>query len=158
MRGTSIAEFSNIFEFVQLDQNCPCNWKKFDGRCYYVGEKALSSWHAARNECRALGGDLAVPKSTENNRHIYEALKQRKVNRAWIGVYRGAGNKFYTVRDVEISYTNWSNGEPNNSGGEEDCAEIWYEKGVSNFDVEDGGWNDLPCSNYFRHFICQMFS
>lgn len=41
-------------------------------------------------------------------------------------------------------FSNWSGGEPNDSGGDEDCAEFY---------AGGSGWNDLPCNgpwlNYF---------
>jgi hypothetical protein len=60
--------------------------------------------------------------------------------------------------DVETSYTNWVEGEPNNYDGHEDCVEIDYTKGFEFGDLSaaEDGWNDHPCSNYRRHFICEL--
>ena len=137
--------------FFYSDQNCSGNWTKFDGpHCYYLSEET-ATWLVARANCQARGGDLAVPRSKENEQHIYEAMKEREVTKAHIGVYRGTGdlrNKFYAVEnDVETSYTNWAVDEPSNSGGHEDCVEII---------VQISGWNDLPCSGHPRHFICEL--
>lgn len=99
---------------------------------------------------------MAVPKTKENNQHIYEALREHNINRAWIGLHRGTGNlsnKFYTVGNVEVSYINWSNDEPNNSGGREGCVEIW---GIEGSGDSNGKWNDLSCSGHPRHFICHF--
>jgi hypothetical protein len=137
--------------FFYSDQNCSGNWTKFDGpHCYYLSEET-ATWPVARADCQARGGDLAVPRSKENEQRIYEAMKERKVSRVYIGVYRGTGdfrNKFYTVEnDVETSYTNWAVDEPSNGGGHEDCVEII---------VQTSGWNDFPCSGHPRHFICEL--
>jgi hypothetical protein len=35
------------------------------------------------------------------------------------------------------NYANWASGEPNDSGGNEDCAQFY---------ISTGKWNDLPCS------------
>ena len=143
-------DYSFQYPLFNSDQNCPGNWTKFHGpHCYYLSEET-ATWLTARADCQARGGDLAVPRSKENEQHIYEAMKEREVTKAHIGVYRGTGdlrNTFYTVEnDVETSYTNWVD-EPSNSGGHEDCVEII---------VQTGGWNDLPCSGYPRNFICEL--
>ena len=36
------------------------------------------------------------------------------------------------------SYANWMRGEPNDNGGNEDCAMYWKDR---------TGWNDSPCSS-----------
>jgi hypothetical protein len=79
-------------------------------------------------------------------------MKERNINRVWIGVYRGTGtvnNTFFTVRDVQVSYTNWSDGEPNNYGNShENCVELKYDGNI--------GWNDIICNVFDRYFICEQ--
>ena len=41
-------------------------------------------------------------------------------------------------------YANWMRGEPNDSGGNEDCAMYWKDR---------KGWNDSPCSTKIN-FVC----
>lgn len=55
--------------------------------------------------------------------------------RAWIGLTDEAseGNFAWTTGEP-VSYTNWNAGEPNNSGGNENYAEIFA----------SGAWNDVP--------------
>ena len=45
-----------------------------------------------------------------------------------------------------VVYTNWNGREPNNWGGNEDCACM---KG------NGGQWNDLNCHNHLR-FVCKI--
>ena len=142
--------------------NCPCNWNYFDGRCYYVSTTTAATWLAARADCRARGGDLAVPTSSSNNYRIYEAIKSRNIGRAFIGLYRVdknlGSNKFYNVRGIEAGYSNWHSGQPSNSaGGIEACTEVMYKSPYFNSgrDVV-GTWNDLPCSGFPRHYVCQI--
>ena len=142
--------FLSLNDVLPLGHVCPCNWKHIDDRCYFVSKKTALGWRFARAYCRAHGGDLAVPTSTSNNQHILEAMRSQGVTKAYIGLYRVASglgnNKFYTVGGFVPSYTNWNTNEPNNSGGHEDCVDIW----------PGGHWNDLPCQGYPRHYICQI--
>ena len=104
-----------------------------------------------------------MPTSKINNQHIYEIIKASNVGTAYIGLFREdkglQTNKFYTVRGVEPSYTNWLTGEPNDSGGNEDCVEMVFKSPFLKNGSEGGGkWNDLPCNGFPRHFVCQMSS
>lgn len=44
-------------------------------------------------------------------------------------------------------FSNWSGGEPNDSGGDEDCAEFY---------AGGSGWNDLPCNGpYLDYYVVE---
>src|SRR5690606_9970373 len=45
-----------------------------------------------------------------------------------------------------ITYTNWNAGEPNDSGGNEDCTQIF----------PNGLWNDLPCTSSNARSIIEV--
>ena len=50
---------------------------------------------------------------------------------------------------VEMAYTNWLPGEPNNVNGNEDCV---------HFRVDDSNtmfWNDTPCTRV-NCFVCEV--
>ena len=46
-----------------------------------------------------------------------------------------------------VEYTNWEPGEPNDSGGTEECVEAFLNPGRA--------WNDLDCGSP-RHWICRI--
>jgi len=49
---------------------------------------------------------------------------------------------------VDGLFSNWASGEPNDSGGDEDCAQF-YSSG--------SGWNDLPCSYpYLSYYVVEF--
>ena len=55
-----------------------------------------------------------------------------------------------------LDYTNWNDGEPNNSGGNEECAHLYGIRGLK--------WNDLSCTKTAPpnggelHALCQKSS
>ena len=152
----------NLLDIIfSIANNCPCGWNYFDDRCYYISVTKAATWEAARTDCRKRGGELAVPTNSINNRHIYEATKARNIGEIFVGLYRVdknlGSNKFYNVRGIEPRYSNWYSAEPNNEGGGEACTILIYKSPHfhGGRDVV-GKWNDLPCSGYPRHYVCQV--
>ena len=65
---------------------------------------------------------------------------------AWIGFTDTTTEGTFAWSNPESKkYTNWNNNEPNDSGGNEDCAAL-HKSGV---------WNDISCSQE-RTFICEF--
>ena len=118
--------------------------------CYYVASSA-STWTNSRIFCQNLGADLAVIKSEDENRFLYNLLRKTRWVSGWIGLYRKADHKFYWLDDrpAEGNYQKWSSGNPDNSGGREDCVHLL----VGN--NQDEKWNDLTCSRSDPVAICQ---
>ncbi|XP_044181118.1 attractin-like protein 1 [Acropora millepora] len=131
---------------------CPAGFVVHGESCYYVANtSSASTWNASRRFCQDLGADLAVIKSEDENQFLYNLLpKTGSKPSGWIGLYRKADYKFYWLDDrpEEGNYQNWSDGNPSNSGGTEDCVHL---RG-GNF---DGKWNDLTCSRTDPVAICQ---
>ena len=123
--------------------------------CYYVDNtSSASTWNSSRRFCQDLGADLVVIKSEDENQFVYDLLKNASgANNGWIGLYRKANKKFYWLDDrpVEGNYQKWYPGEPNDSGGNEDCGELI---GSNSFSGK-GKWNDNSCSNTGPVSICQ---
>ena len=59
----------------------------------------------------------------------------------WLGLNRH-GSSFRWYDGTSAGYQIWGNGEPNNRGGNENCAQMY--KGGGNA----GKWNDHQCSGY----------
>ena len=93
----------------------------------------------AQASCAATGGHLVVIDDEDEN--VFVASLG---GAPWIGLNDLAvENSFSWVTGVVPSYSNWSNGEPNDSGDHEDCAL-----------TTGGNWNDGECSN-LREFVCE---
>jgi len=98
----------------------------------------------ARNECQSMGGDLPIIKSAEEDAFLLDLMNSQTTVTTfggWIGLVRkAADSEFYWIDDtlLEGQYTAWSQGEPNNVGGNEDCANKYA-------NIHDKKWNDFPC-------------
>lgn len=99
----------------------------------------------AKDICVRDGGQLAVPRTLEENQAIF-ALRSQVNQHTFMGIndIQKEGD-FRDPSGVAIRYVNWRAGEPNSFGGNEDCVEMW----------DDGGWNDENCLSR-RFFICEF--
>ena len=112
---------------------------------YYMSYNS-ERWTDARDLSTDLGGYLVAIDSSEENTWIRERMTDAgyQWNSAWIGYTdENSEGKFEWANGSDNGYENWSNGEPNNSGGE-DYTEI----------LNNGKWNDLP--NHHRQFIVEF--
>lgn len=139
--------FSNtlITNAVESDSSIPAEATEFDGSYYMVYNERLS-WLEAELFCESLGGHLVTITSQEEQDFIESINSAKK----WIGGYRHTGwdNTWYWVTSEEWDYTNWAEGEPNNSSNvisNENKAAVWPLL-----------WNDLNLNSSEQYgFICE---
>jgi HYR domain/Lectin C-type domain/Secretion system C-terminal sorting domain len=86
----------------------------------------------ARTKAASIGGRLPVIKTAAQNAFIQSKLAGGST---WIGIRR-SGNSWLWDNGAVATYYNWAAYEPNNSGGSENCAQMYM----------DGTWND--CSTW----------
>ncbi len=109
---------------------------------------AGAQWQAARTQCAVFGGDLLrIDDAAENAAVAGLPEPQSPIGGGWfIGLTdAGARGAFVWVDGGGLSFASWLAGEPNDAGGNEDCAEM---------EQAGGGWNDIPC-DLERAFICE---
>ena len=139
-----------------LDLICPSDWLHIGDRCYYFSDKSRI-WSDAQNDCRARGGDMAVPENSDVNEKIYQVLKSRNIGTVWIGVYRDGNDNFITVSGADVSYTNWYPNRPNNHHGNQDCVmmvnEVYWK---TNYEAAAGRWNDVRCARLNTFYVCEL--
>lgn len=124
---------------------CDAGERYYDGRCYHYSSTDRE-WTSARSRCNNRGsgwGLVTINNAAENN-----FVRSIITEDVWIG-YNDRSNEGNWVWDNgSSSYTNWSSGEPNNSGNE-DCAEMHR---------SDGRWNDADCSGWSQDdeaYVCE---
>jgi len=112
---------------------------------------APRTWLDARDDCRAQGGELVRVASVE----AQDALRRATLGLQWTSWWIGLSD-----RDVEGTFAwsdgqargpgafgAWSDGEPNDSGGDEDCVHLAAWTG--------GRWNDLWCDRALP-YVCDL--
>ena len=131
---------------------CPPYWVASETSCYYVDNTRTQRMSDAREKCKEMGGDLAIIRSANENQFIFDLVtKTRGIPEhwgVWIGLQRKADGNFQWVDGSPLEYNKWYPGEPNDTGGREDCGHM----GTSG-----GGWNDSPCDWEVKPaFVCKM--
>ena len=122
----------------------------------FIFHAERKSWHAARDACRAAGGDLASIHSAAENDEAY-ALGLNGEER-WLGLNGEEREDVWVWSDGSpMDYDGWAPGEPNNYGGDEDCGGYWSGRAAESPE-KPKGWDSLgggaSCSAEYP-FICR---
>ncbi|XP_040177021.1 collectin-46-like [Rana temporaria] len=111
----------------------------------YVLNSLEVTYNEAKTICGNGGGQLAVPRTPEENEAIFSLRKKVQMH-TFIGINDMLREgEFRDPSGQVIRYFNWSPNEPNNLHNNENCVEMWY----------DGRWNDENCASK-RFFICEF--
>ena len=114
---------------------------------YEVVNRSFGNWFDAKTEAERRGGYLAAINSREEQ-VLIENMIARDGNKDtyWIGGYCGNDRVWQWVTGERFEYSNWMQGEPNNSCGIEDKIVILR---IPHPDVRSsrfGQWNDVPAN------------
>lgn len=112
-----------------------------DCSIYFLNPQSMTG-SQAQTFAEGLGANLVSIQSQAENDCILSSLTaMNETGKIWIGLNDELVEGTFVWYDQSpVTYTNWAPGEPNNSGGNEDCVQI-YPTGSY-----PGSWNDLPCS------------
>ncbi len=125
----------------------PVACKEFNGHIYSVYDELL--WYEnADTIAKQMGGHLATITSAEEQEFIFGLIADKTRDAYWIG-----GNDIQTEGTFvwktgeKMSFTNWSDEEPNNAGQTENYMEILQ---------NSGKWNDNSNEVLTRGFILEI--
>nr|XP_009671984.1 PREDICTED: macrophage mannose receptor 1-like [Struthio camelus australis] len=145
---------------------CPESWLFFNNKCFKTFASNITrqlTWHAARDTCVDLGGNLATIPNEEVQAFLFYHLKG-VTSDVWIGMNDiNTESTFLWTDGSAVSYTNWVEGAPEKKQSFFDFYD--YLKLVDDtvetdcvFVIKtDGSWRDDSCDNE-RGYICQMNS
>ena len=130
----------SIFIQTHGQLTCASGWVQNEGKCYLIpafnSGSQLGTWDQCNAYCPTIadnpGATMLCVRTEDENKWIKETSRQE----IWIGYTdmppfgEGKGTKKYGwVKGCNSTYTNWAPGEPNNSGGTEDFAYIYFNSG-----------------------------
>ncbi|XP_039538836.1 ladderlectin-like [Pimephales promelas] len=107
-------------------------------RCYkFISHP--TNWITAERNCQSLGANLASVRNKLENGFLLSLLPTPST-RAWIGANDAVQDGHWLWSDGSVFlYTHWCSGQPDHTGGFENCLEINY--------LSDRCWNDGSCSS-----------
>ncbi|KAI4889631.1 hypothetical protein NFI96_026557 [Prochilodus magdalenae] len=128
-------------KLLELEEANKQGWRYFDSSIYYITTKK-KSWSESRKDCIERGADLVIINSPEEQEFISRVFGDWE---AWIGLTDIETEGVWKWLDgSELTTSFWWAGEPNDHGGNEDCA-------ITNIRFAEPKsvltWADFPCTH-----------
>ena len=113
----------------------------YNGNAYYLFDNGITSWHAAQQYCKSLGGDLAVIYSKEENEQLFNYMVSKGYDQAFIGLSdRESIGIWKWVSGKRSDFTDWGIDEDGNRAPYDDPEIAYY--GRFNAALTDGHWDN----------------
>ncbi len=127
-------------DILEVDENLFTYGGEFEGHHYFVSNNG-TTWSNAKNICEEQGGHLATITSETENSFVANLNNDN----LWIGFTDEASEgNFYWITGEEVTYTNWGNSQPDNSGSEDYVHINWN---------TIGKWNDHQSSQTYNYVL-----
>ncbi|XP_038066714.1 C-type lectin domain family 4 member M-like [Patiria miniata] len=130
-----------------VECSCPPKWQLWGKACYQLSETP-ATWDDSQSDCQAMGGKMAAPRSQGEMTFMVELARNVDLKfYAWIACDDKVVEGSWDCDGQEGSepFLAWHQGEPNNSGGQQDCAQIGQ-----------GGMDDVSCDLSSRAFCVRQ--
>jgi len=166
-----------IVPYGWFDEGCNVPWKKFNYMCQLdltEGADCPDGWTpltclklvtdqavtqtVAKYACNALSAGARLASAPTN--HAYAAIKRllegggTEIGGTWIGLERyGTTWMWSDGNTVDKGIMDWASGEPNNSGGSEDCVAM---RSLSHLDWKSYDEECASTSDWGFNYMCQL--
>uniref|UniRef100_W5MQ64 C-type lectin domain-containing protein n=1 Tax=Lepisosteus oculatus TaxID=7918 RepID=W5MQ64_LEPOC len=108
---------------VAQSTSCPCDWKMFNGKCYYFSQDTRD-WNGAKSHCSQQGSNLAVVKTSKELKFLGSQISSDH----WLGlIYQQRTWTWLDGSSVERSF--WDSGRPSSNPG---CGKMTNKLSKSN--------------------------
>ncbi|VDI26006.1 Hypothetical predicted protein [Mytilus galloprovincialis] len=130
---------------------CPRDFLGHSTSCYHAAH-ILATWPEAAAYCESFGAELATIEDAQEQAYIEQMLNglPHDKNQAafWLGGHDilTEGEWQWVISMDRIIYTNWGDGQPDNSHTSEHCLELSGQRSFK--------WNDDGCEDH-HYFICE---
>ncbi|KAJ8018942.1 Galactose-specific lectin nattectin [Holothuria leucospilota] len=129
-------------------------WYHWNDSYYTFVSTTEMTWEDAANACSSMRVDahLVFIESELENKDVSRLAKvasEGRNNRWWIGLTDRVTEGVWKWYNVSLNYNNWRQGQPDNSGKNEDCGELGFR-----WNGDNAFWNDAPCTEQ-KKFICE---
>ncbi|XP_077970679.1 uncharacterized protein LOC144425162 [Styela clava] len=116
--------------------SCADGWRLALGKCYLfvLSQNAWGTWVDARDRCSAMGGNILVIESDEEQQYIAEKLPEFLdvgANEFWLGISDSLEDGVFRWEDSENTpvsdndYIMWNKNQPQDRKDTWDCAQIY---------------------------------
>uniref|UniRef100_A0A1I8M6G8 C-type lectin domain-containing protein n=1 Tax=Musca domestica TaxID=7370 RepID=A0A1I8M6G8_MUSDO len=126
---------------------------KIGNKQYHFGQVKVS-WFKAYLICRSMGGYLASFDNRQEFQELSDHLEDYYPTDRWWWIsgsdLHSEGNFYWYRTGKPVKYAEWSLGQPDNAGGNEDCMHLWY----SMYKYRMNDWN----CNMDAFYICEADS
>ena len=146
------SDYSGIRPPAKPSVNIPDDAIQYMGHYYKLYKNTANTWEEAEKYCENLSGHLATISSAQEDKFAYDNLVRNGAETAYFGFTDSKQEGTWEwVTGEPVVYTNWYQGEPNNSG-DEDYASYYYK-------FTNGQWNDgnfgHGTDNDKQYFLCE---
>ena len=117
----------------------PSDAVEYNGHFYKVYNSSMT-WSDAKSTCAKMGGYLATVTSADEEKFVYDLLKNGTKNYYWLGASDDRQEGVWEwITGEAWNYTHWISGQPNNHNDQTGTSENYLAiaRAVR-------GWNDLP--------------
>ena len=124
----------------------PAGYAVGEDGLYYKHHSEMKNWADASRICKSEGGHLAIEDSRAIHSYMVKAFGNK--GQFWIGLSdTKKEGQWVWVNDENLGKGYWHSAQPDNAGGNQDCAVYnWGGKGT---------WDDQNCLDQ-KAFLCQF--